>query len=101
PRSSTSCTLPGYNTGNPAAQNAGSLSLGMVELLHDGSSPASASTPPFFPTPAKLACLKMSPDRSTPGPLPYHMPRTPSYFGPGKAEASWLAKPAAAASSSL
>src|SRR4030095_1434309 len=40
--------------------------------------------------PAKFGCLKMSPVRSTPGPLPYHMPSTPSYFGCGKRFASWL-----------
>ncbi len=30
------------------------------------------------PVPARLAWRKMSPERSTPGPLPYQMPRTPS-----------------------
>ena len=33
--------------------------------------------------PAEFACLKTSPVRSTPGPLPYHMPNTPSRVAPG------------------
>ena len=44
------------------------------------SSPISASTPPCFEVPAKLAWRKTSPERSTPGPLPYQMPNTPSYL---------------------
>ena len=35
---------------------------------------ATATTPPLPQVPAKLACLKASPVRSTPGALPYHMP---------------------------
>ena len=52
----------------------------MVELLQEGSSPASASTPPRGAVPALLAWRSASPERSTPGPLPYQMPKTPSYF---------------------
>src|SRR5581483_5718690 len=37
-----------------------------------------AITPPCFEVPAKLAWRKTSPERSTPGPLPYHIPNTPS-----------------------
>ena len=44
------------------------------------SSPISASTPPCFEEPAKLAWRKTSPVRSTPGPLPYQSPNTPSYL---------------------
>ena len=44
------------------------------------SSPAIAITPPCFAVPAMLACLKTSEQRSTPGPLPYQMPNTPSNF---------------------
>ncbi|PYN68313.1 MAG: hypothetical protein DMD90_04805 [Candidatus Rokuibacteriota bacterium] len=64
--------------------------MGKVDDLDSGSSPPRARTPPWRPTPAKLPCLKMSPVRSTPGPLPYHMPRTPSYLARGKRLASWL-----------
>ena len=39
---------------------------------------ATASTPPFGQVPAKLAWRNASPVRSTPGALPYHMPKTPS-----------------------
>ena len=60
-----------------------SLWLASVEDLAAWSSPASTSTPPCFAVPAELACLNTSPQRSTPGPLPYHMPKTPSYFAPG------------------
>ena len=63
--------------------NAYSLWCGSVEDLHVWSSPASASTPPKRAVPALLACLNASPERSTPGPLPYHMAKTPSYRAPG------------------
>ena len=55
----------------------------MVEDLLDGSSPASASTPPRGAVPAELAWRSTSPERSTPGPLPYQMAKTPSTFAPG------------------
>ena len=45
----------------------------VVEDLAVWSSPISASTPPCFAVPARLAWRKTSPVRSTPGPLPYHM----------------------------
>ncbi len=54
-----------------------------VEDLAEWSSPASTSTPPCFDDPAELACLNTSPVRSTPGPLPYHMPNTPSNLASG------------------
>src|SRR5688572_32648900 len=57
---------------------------GSVDDLAPWSSPASTSTPPCLEVPAAFACLKTSPQRSTPGPLPYHMEKTPSYFAPGK-----------------
>src|SRR3989304_2101903 len=78
-----------------------SVCVGSVDGLETGSPPAIASPPPWRPVPAKLACLKMSPQRSTPGPLPYHTPSTPSYFGRGKRLASWLPKMAVAPRSSL
>ena len=73
----------------------------MVEDLQEGSSPASASTPPYSPMPARLACLKASPLRSTPGPLPYQMPQTPSYLGSGSRLTVWLPMMAVAARSSF
>ena len=45
---------------------------------------ATAMTPPNSVVPAMLACLKTSEQRSTPGPLPYQMPTTPSYLAPGE-----------------
>jgi hypothetical protein len=51
-----------------------------VLLLLMWSSPAMAITPPCLAVPAMLACLNTSEQRSTPGPLPYQMPNTPSYF---------------------
>ncbi len=56
---------------------------GSVDDLAPWSSPASTSTPPCFDVPAWFACLNTSPQRSTPGPLPYHIANTPSYFAPG------------------
>ncbi|MCY1444865.1 hypothetical protein D9M71_613540 [compost metagenome] len=55
-----------------------SLWWAMLEDLQPWSSPASSSTPPCGDTPAELPCLNTSPQRSTPGPLPYHMANTPS-----------------------
>jgi hypothetical protein len=55
-----------------------SVWCGSVEDLAAWSSPAIASTPPYFELPAALAWRKTSPQRSTPGPLPYHMANTPS-----------------------
>ena len=57
-----------------------SLWCAAVELLAMWSSPAIAITPPCRAVPAMFACLKTSEQRSTPGPLPYQMPNTPSNF---------------------
>ena len=78
PMSRMSCTLEGKNTGRPQALKMWSLWCAAVELLAMWSSPARAITPPCFAVPARLACLKTSEQRSTPGPLPYQMPNTPS-----------------------
>ncbi len=56
---------------------------GSVDDFAEWSSPASTSTPPCFDVPAAFACLNTSPERSTPGPLPYHIANTPSYFACG------------------
>ena len=80
PRSRMSCALDGKNTGSPQALKMWSLWCAAVLLLATWSSPATAITPPCGAVPARLACLKTSEQRSTPGPLPYQMPNTPSYF---------------------
>jgi hypothetical protein len=80
PMSRMSCTLDGKNTGSPQALKMWSLWCGAVLLLATWSSPAIAITPPWRDVPAMLACLNTSEQRSTPGPLPYQMPNTPSYF---------------------
>ena len=74
------CTSDGKNTGKPQALKMWSLWCAAVELLLMWSSPATATTPPCLAVPAILACLNTSELRSTPGPLPYQMPNTPSYF---------------------
>ena len=80
PMSRMSCTSLGKNTGRPQALKMWSLWCAAVLLLETWSSPAIAITPPCLAVPAMLACLKTSEQRSTPGPLPYQMPNTPSYF---------------------
>ena len=75
-----SCALAGKNTGSPQALKMWSLWCAAVLLLATWSSPASAITPPCGAVPAMLACLNTSEQRSTPGPLPYQMPNTPSNF---------------------
>src|SRR5258705_12198496 len=66
----------------PASMKAYSDWCGRVEDLQAWSSPASSSTPPWRLEPAALPCLNTSPERSTPGPLPYHMANTPSAVAP-------------------
>ena len=78
PMSRMSCTLDGKNTGEPQALKMWSLWCAAVLLFAMWSSPAIAITPPCFEVPAMLACLNTSEQRSTPGPLPYQMPNTPS-----------------------
>ena len=51
--------------------------------------------------PAMLACRITSPERSTPGPLPYHSPKTPSYLPSPRSSACWLPQSAVAARSSF
>src|SRR5205823_8001217 len=65
------------------ALNMCSLWCARVEDLAAWSSPASTRTPPCLDVPAEFACLETSPQRSTPGPLPYHIANTPSTFAPG------------------
>ena len=73
-----SCTPAGFKHGMPASMKAYSLWCARVEDLAVWSSPARSSTPPWRDEPAALPCFKASPERSTPGPLPYHMAKTPS-----------------------
>ncbi len=74
PMSRMSCTPAGLRMGIIALTNSSSDPCGRVELRQAWSSAASASTPPNGEVPAALPCLNTSPLRSTPGPLPYHMP---------------------------
>ena len=74
---------------------------GRVDDLQAWSSPATASAPPHRDVPTALAWRKASTLRSTPGPLPYHMPNTPSNFGSACSSICWLPDTEVAASSSL
>ncbi len=80
PMSRMSCTLLGKKVGKPAGlEDVVALvrrgrTLGHVVVGGDGDHAAVADVP------AMLACLKTSIERSTPGPLPYQMPNTPSYL---------------------
>ena len=65
------------------------------------SSPISASTPPSGEVPARLAWRSTSPERSTPGPLPYHSEKTPSYLPSPRISACCAPQMAVAARSSL
>ncbi len=64
-----------------ASTRANSLWCAVVEDSQVWSSPINTSTPPFLWVPARLPWRNASPVRSTPGPLPYQMANTPSYFG--------------------
>ncbi len=101
PKSRISCALDGHSTGIPTAARIWSEKLVIVEDLAPWSSPAMASTPPQGLVPALLAWRRTSPERSTPGPLPYQMPNTPSYFAAGDPPTCWLPHSAVAARSSL
>lgn len=70
--------LRGKSTGIPSAANDRSLTAGTVEDLDPGSSPTSSSTPPRGLTPYMFACRSASVALSSPGPLPYQTPTTPS-----------------------
>ena len=101
PRSRISWGLPGNSTGICASASAVSLADGIVDDFETGSSPASTSTPPLGATPMRLPCLKTSPQRSTPGALPYQMPTTPSRPSRSPSRLCWLPQTAVAASSSF
>ena len=68
----------------PTAMKEVSEKLTAVEDFAPWSSPASAIAPPFGEAPVKFAWRNASPERSTPGPLPYQTPNTPSTVAPGK-----------------
>ena len=51
---------------------------GLLTACGGSDSPAMTTTPPCFEVPAALAWRSTSPLRSTPGPLPYQMLKTPS-----------------------
>ena len=101
PKLRNSPTLAGKSTGMAQATKSHSDWLGMVLLLAWGSSAASASMPLRAGPPPRLACRKISRQRSTPGDLPYQIPVTPSNGPPPKISVIWLPQTLAAASSSL
>ena len=76
--------LAGASTGIAQAENTCSLWCATADERAPGSSPATTSTPPWREVPAKLAFLNTSPQRSTPGPLPYHIAKMPSRRGAGQ-----------------
>src|SRR5450830_555356 len=96
-----SCTDEGYSTGMPQAVRMWSDWWAVDEDLAAWSSPASTTTPPNFEEPVLLACLNTSPQRSTPGPLPYHMANTPSYLASLNRLVCWVPHTAVAARSSF
>ncbi|WP_324273631.1 hypothetical protein [Blastococcus brunescens] len=73
----------------------------MVEDFASWSSPERITTAPWVEVPAKLPCLSASPLRSTPGPLPYQIPVTPSHRLCGWSSSIWVPMCAVAACSSL
>ena len=96
-----SCTPAGLRIGIITSTKLNSDWCAVVEDSAVWSSPISASTPPNFEVPAKLAWRKASPERSTPGPLPYQMPNTPSYLPSPRSSACCEPHSAVAAKSSL
>ncbi len=73
----------------------------VVEDSPTWSSPATITTPPRGAVPARLAWRNASPDRSTPGPLPYHRPNTPSTRPSSRSAALCVPHTAVAARSSF
>ena len=96
-----SCTPAGFRIGIITSTKLNSDWCAVVEDSAVWSSPISASTPPNFEVPAKLAWRNTSPERSTPGPLPYQMPNTPSYLPSPRSSACCEPHSAVAARSSL
>ena len=78
-----------------------SLWCAVVEDSQAWSSPSSATTPPSFEVPARFAWRSTSPERSTPGPLPYQRQNTPSYTPSPSSPACCVPQQAVAATSSL
>ena len=96
-----SCTPAGLRIGIITSTKWNSDWCAVVEDSAVWSSPIRASTPPFLEEPAKLAWRNTSPVRSTPGPLPYHMPNTPSYLPSPRNSACCVPQIAVAARSSF
>ena len=96
-----SCTPAGLRIGIITSTKWNSDWCAVVDDSAVWSSPISASTPPCFEVPAKLAWRNTSPERSTPGPLPYQMPNTPSYLPSPRSSACCEPHSAVAARSSL
>ena len=101
PRSIMSATSAGCRTGMLTLSKMPSVLCGKTEEWATWSSPETASTPPCLEVPIVLAQRNASPLRSTPGPLPYHMPNTPSTRLPGKRSICWAPHSMVAARSSF
>ena len=93
--------LRGNSTGMPSAASDRSLTAGTVDDLEAGSSPTRSSIPPRGLAPYMLACRRASVARSSPGPLPYQTPTTPSCVGVPAGRSAWLPHTEVAASSSF
>ena len=74
----SSCTPAGLRIGIIVSTKRNSVAWALVDDSAVWSSPISASTPPCLEEPARLAWRNTSPERSTPGPLPYQTEKTPS-----------------------
>ena len=101
PKSRISCTPAGERIGMRASTSANSDWCRVVELSPVWSSPSAMRTPPNREVPAMLACRSASPERSTPGPFPYHRPKTPSWRPSPRSSACCAPHRAVAAKSSF
>ena len=101
PKASYSSTEAGWTIGMPQPISDSSLAFGIEDETAAWSSPTTTSTPPLRVVPAALPWRSASPARSSPGPLPYHMPKTPSKLRLASTPTCWVPISAVAARSSL
>ena len=101
PYSRYSATDAGFRLGMTNVMKATSDWCGIDDETQPWSSPATTSTPPCGELPYALPCFNASPARSTPGPLPYQIPNTPSTVRSGSVSTCCDPSIAVAASSSF
>ena len=101
PKSRYSCRLDGFSTGIMRGRTCGRSGAAGTRIRRRGRRPPPPARRPSRELPAALACLNTSMLRSAPGPLPYHMEKTPSYLAPLNRLTCWMPHTAVAASSSL